>query len=98
MPSPKVLSEQKGHTAYIITHSTSHKLREPFVVQFSNYRGRDRVSLRFHYTNNAGHLAPGRRGIEFAVSMIDDVIEALHKVRDEMGEPGSEEAKEEIPW
>lgn len=98
MSNPKVLSQEKGHQAHVVTHSAGIKLREPFVVQFSEYRGRERVSLRFHYVDDNGDLAPGRRGIEFATTMIDEVIEALHGVRDEMDEPGSKEAKEDIPF
>ena len=95
---PKVLSQQEGHQPHIITHTAGHKLREPLIVQFSEYRGRERVSLRFHYVNDAHDLAPGRRGVEFTITMLDDVIEALHKVRDEMDEPGSKETKEGIPF
>lgn len=95
MSNQKVLSQQKDHEAHTITHSMGHKLREPLVIQFSEYRGRDRVSLRFHYVDNSNDLAPTRRGIEFAVPMLDSVIEALQEVKEELEELGT--GGEEIP-
>lgn len=82
----KVLSKVEGHEPQVIKKSAGLSLREPLVIQFSQYRGRDRVSMRFHYWDDDGDLAPGRRGVEFATTMLDDVISALQKVKEELEE------------
>ena len=93
----KVKSQVAGHEPQVILKSAGHNLREPLVVQFNQWKGRNRISIRFHYFEETSVLSPGRRGVEFAVPMLDDVIAALQHIKEETtAGRGSEE--EEIPF
>lgn len=61
------------------------ELREPIIVRFARYKGRERISIRAHYRKN-GVLNPGRRGIEVPREYLDELIEALERVRGDLEE------------
>lgn len=75
---PTIMGLEKGQIHTILGQS---ELREPLIIKESNWRGKDRISLRYYFWNKDKALQPGRRGIEIGREHLELVIEALVKIQ-----------------
>jgi len=50
-------------------------------VQPSTFKGYDLVDIRIFYKDDEGKFKPTKRGVTFKQDLLDEVIEALNKVK-----------------
>jgi len=72
----RIIGCEEGDHPHIIATGK----REQLVVKGATYKGNRRLSIRFHYVDEEGNLAPGSRGIEIPISFANEVLEAMEEV------------------
>lgn len=58
----------------------------PIVVKLAHYKGRTRISVRFHYWTKSNQLRPTRRGIEIPIDHATTVAKMINSVNKEWRE------------
>ncbi len=56
---------------------------ERLIIESSNYKGHDLVSLRIYYLADEDEWRPTKKGITFKREQFDEVMDALNKNKDE---------------
>lgn len=56
---------------------------EKLVMESSEYKGHDLVSLRIYFLSKENEWLPTKKGVTFRRDQLDDVLAALSKIRDE---------------
>ena len=56
---------------------------EKLVVESSEYKGRDLVSLRIYFLSDSGEWLPTKKGVTFRRDQLDEVLDALGKIKAE---------------
>jgi hypothetical protein len=54
---------------------------EKLVLEESEYKGRDLVSLRIYFLSKDEEWLPTKKGVTFRREQLDGVLEALNKIR-----------------
>jgi hypothetical protein len=55
---------------------------EKLVIENSEYKGHDLVSLRIYFLSNDDEWLPTKKGVTFRREQLDEVLEALNKIKD----------------
>lgn len=53
-------------------------------VEISEYKGQKLINIRTWYTNDAGELAPTKKGVALSVEMFNDLKNALLLAEDKL--------------
>jgi hypothetical protein len=56
---------------------------EKLVIENSEYKGHDLVSLRIYFLSNDDEWLPTKKGVTFRRDQLDEVLEALNKIKSE---------------
>lgn len=56
---------------------------EKLIIESSNYKGHDIVSLRIYYLADEDEWRPTKKGITFRREQFDEVMDALSKIKNE---------------
>jgi hypothetical protein len=56
---------------------------EKLVIENSEYKGHDLVSLRIYFLSNDEEWLPTKKGVTFRRDQLDEVLEALNKIKAE---------------
>jgi len=56
---------------------------EKLIIESSNYKGHDLVSLRIYYLADEDEWRPTKKGITFRREQFDEVMDALNKLKNE---------------
>jgi hypothetical protein len=62
----------------------------PIVVKIAHYKGKRRLSIRFHYWDKQDLLKPTRRGIEVPIQHVNQVRTLIDQVLDQLENAKSE--------
>jgi hypothetical protein len=54
---------------------------EKLVIESSEYKGHDLVSLRIYFLSKEEEWLPTKKGVTFRRDQLDEVLEALQKIR-----------------
>ena len=54
---------------------------ERLIIEQSNFKGRDLVSLRIYFLSNEEEWLPTKKGVTFRFEQLDEVLEALNKIK-----------------
>ncbi len=54
---------------------------EKLVIENSEYKGHDLVSLRIYFLSNADEWLPTKKGVTFRRDQLDEVLDALNKIK-----------------
>jgi hypothetical protein len=55
---------------------------EKLIIEDSNYKGHDLVSLRIYFLSKEEQWLPTKKGVTFRLDQLDEVLEALQKIKD----------------
>ncbi|HEW92656.1 MAG TPA: transcriptional Coactivator p15 (PC4) [Thermotogaceae bacterium] len=58
--------------------------REVIRISVDKYAGKDIINIRVFYDPGTGEYRPTRKGLAIRVEMLDDLIDALNKIREEI--------------
>lgn len=56
---------------------------EKLIIESSNYKGHDLVTLRIYFLSKEEEWLPTKKGVTFRRDQLDDVLDALNKIKDE---------------
>jgi len=56
---------------------------EKLVIESSEYKGHDLVSLRIYFLSKEDEWLPTKKGVTFRREQLDEVLEVLQKIRKE---------------
>jgi hypothetical protein len=56
---------------------------EKLVIENSEYKGHDLVSLRIYFLSNDDEWLPTKKGVTFRRDQLEEVLEALNKIKAE---------------
>ena len=62
-------------------HEIERSETEKLVIENSQYKGHDLVSLRIYFLSKEGEWLPTKKGVTFRLDQLDEVIDALNKVK-----------------
>jgi len=54
---------------------------EKLVIENSEYKGHDLVSLRIYFLSNEEKWLPTKKGVTFRRDQLDEVLDALNKIK-----------------
>jgi len=54
---------------------------EKLVIENSEYKGHDLVSLRIYFLSNEEEWLPTKKGVTFRRDQLDEVLDALNKIK-----------------
>ena len=54
---------------------------EKLIIEDSQYKGHDLVSLRIYFLSDDEQWLPTKKGVTFRREQLDDVLEALQKIK-----------------
>jgi len=54
---------------------------EKLVIESSEFKGRDLVSLRIYFLSKDDEWLPTKKGVTFRREQLDEVLEALNKIK-----------------
>ena len=54
---------------------------EKLVIENSEYKGHDLVSLRIYFLSKEEEWLPTKKGVTFRKDQLDEVLEALNKIK-----------------
>ncbi len=54
---------------------------EKLVIENSEYKGHDLVSLRIYFLSNEEEWLPTKKGVTFRREQLDEVLDALNKIK-----------------
>ena len=54
---------------------------EKLVIENSEYKGHDLVSLRIYFISNEEQWLPTKKGVTFRRDQLDEVLQALNKIK-----------------
>ena len=56
---------------------------EKLIIESSNYKGHDLVTLRIYFLSKEEEWLPTKKGVTFRRDQLDDVLDALNKIKQE---------------
>jgi hypothetical protein len=56
---------------------------EKLIIESSNYKGHDLVTLRIYFLSKEEEWLPTKKGVTFRRDQLDDVLDALNKIKGE---------------
>jgi hypothetical protein len=56
---------------------------EKLIIESSNYKGHDLVTLRIYFLSKEEEWLPTKKGVTFRRDQLDDVLAALDKIKQE---------------
>lgn len=54
---------------------------EKLIIEQSNFKGRDLVSLRIYFMSTEEEWLPTKKGVTFRLDQLDEVLDALNKIK-----------------
>jgi hypothetical protein len=60
-----------------LTMEAELDIREPLVVSISDFRGTARFDVRHYFVNDAGEMAPSKKGINIPLELVPRLLDAL---------------------
>ena len=54
---------------------------ERLIIERSNFKGHDLVSLRIYFLSNEEEWLPTKKGVTFRLEQLEEVIGALNKIK-----------------
>ncbi len=54
---------------------------EKLVIESSEYKGHDLVSLRIYFLSNEEEWLPTKKGVTFRREQLDEVLDALNRIK-----------------
>jgi len=54
---------------------------EKLIIENSEYKGHDLVSLRIYFLSNEEKWLPTKKGVTFRRGQLDEVLDALNKIK-----------------
>jgi hypothetical protein len=81
--SERVKGMSKGNqTVYSFPKNPTEEVR----VSLSSYKGKQYLDLRIYYLGDDGEFHPSKKGITIAPELLDELEEAVKKLREAVGE------------
>ena len=62
-------------------HEIERSETEKLVIENSQYKGHDLVSLRIYFLSKEGEWLPTKKGVTFRLDQLDEVIDALNQAK-----------------
>lgn len=56
---------------------------EKLIIESSEFKGRDLVSLRIYFLSKEEEWLPTKKGVTFRRDQLDEVLESLNKIKSE---------------
>jgi hypothetical protein len=56
---------------------------EKLIIESSEFKGRDLVSLRIYFLSKEQEWLPTKKGVTFRRDQLDEVLDALNKIKSE---------------
>ena len=56
---------------------------EKLIIESSEFKGRELVTLRIYFLSKENEWLPTKKGVTFRREQLDDVLEALNKIKNE---------------